>query len=135
MFEVEEAVAMESQTIKHMVEDGCADNTIPLPNVTSAILAKVIEYCTKHREEDRAIATDNENNFKEWDAEFIKINQNTLYDLIMAANYLNIKGLLDLTCQIVVDIIKGKAPEEIRKMFNIKNDFAPKEEEKIHREN
>ncbi|KAM3010897.1 hypothetical protein FF2_029664 [Malus domestica] len=82
-----------------------------------------------------AIATDSENNFKEWDAEFIKINQNTLYDLIMAANYLNIKGLLDLTCQIVVDMIKGKAPEEIRKMFNIKNDFAPKEEEKIHREN
>ncbi|KAB2615036.1 SKP1-like protein 1A [Pyrus ussuriensis x Pyrus communis] len=135
MFEEEEAVAMESQTIKHIWEDGCTGNTIPLPNVTSVIFAKVIEYCRKHREEDKAIAADGENNFKEWDAEFMKINHNILYDLIMAANYLDIKGRLDMTCQTMADMIKGKTPEEIHKMFNIKNDFALEEEEKIHREN
>ncbi|RHN48031.1 putative S-phase kinase-associated protein [Medicago truncatula] len=42
-FEVPEAVALESQTIKHMIEDDCTDNGIPVPNVTSQILAKVIE--------------------------------------------------------------------------------------------
>ncbi|KAI8016529.1 SKP1-like protein 1B [Camellia lanceoleosa] len=47
-FEVDEAVALESQTIKHMIGDDCADNGIPLPNVTSKILLKVIEYCKKH---------------------------------------------------------------------------------------
>ncbi|OWM88532.1 hypothetical protein CDL15_Pgr002299 [Punica granatum] len=52
-----------------------------------------------------------------------------------AANYLNIKGLLDLTCQTVVDMIKGKTPEEIRKAFNIKNNFTPEEEEEVRREN
>ncbi|KAG6500193.1 hypothetical protein ZIOFF_040035 [Zingiber officinale] len=36
VFEVEEAVAMESQTIKHMIEDECVDNDIPLPNVSSS---------------------------------------------------------------------------------------------------
>ncbi|KAB2603199.1 SKP1-like protein 1A [Pyrus ussuriensis x Pyrus communis] len=135
MFEVEEAVAMESQTIKHMVEDGCAGNAIPLPNVTSAILAKVIEYCRKHREDEGATAADGKKNVKEWDAGFMKIDQNTLCDLIMAANYLDIKGLLDLTCQTVADMIKGKTPEQIRTTFNIKNDFTPEEEEKIRREN
>uniref|UniRef100_A0A0D9WP97 SKP1 component dimerisation domain-containing protein n=1 Tax=Leersia perrieri TaxID=77586 RepID=A0A0D9WP97_9ORYZ len=57
-----------------------------------------------------------------------------LFDLIMAANYLDSKGLLDLTCQSLADLIKDKTPEEVRKMFSIKNDFSPEEEE-IRREN
>jgi S-phase kinase-associated protein 1 len=52
-----------------------------------------------------------------------------------AANYLNIKGLLDLTCQTVADMIKGKTPEEIRKTFSIKNDFTQEEEDEIRMEN
>ena len=28
-------------------------------------------------------------------------------------------------------MIKGKTPEEIRKTFNIKNDFTPSEEEQV----
>jgi len=52
-----------------------------------------------------------------------------------AANYLNIKDLLDLTCQAAADMIKGKTPDEIRKIFNIKNDFTPEEEEEIRRDN
>lgn len=104
-FEVEEAVALESQTIKHMIEDNCADNGIPLPNVTSKILAKVIEYCSKHVE-TRMEAQNNANNnhvinngatlnnapvaapgideeLKSWDADFVKIDQATLFDLIL----------------------------------------------------
>ncbi|KAG6704772.1 hypothetical protein I3843_07G144300 [Carya illinoinensis] len=115
-FEVDEAVALESQTIKHMIEDDCADNGIPLPNVTSKILSKVEDL-------------------KTWDTEFVRVDQATLFDLILAANYLNIKSLLDLTCQNVADMIKGKTPEEIRKTFNIKNDFTPEEEEEVRREN
>ncbi|KAL9241410.1 hypothetical protein vseg_015526 [Gypsophila vaccaria] len=146
-FEVEETVARESQTIKHMVEDDCADNVIPLPNVTSKILAKVIEYCKKHVEssnsnDDKSSETAAtaatavvDDDLKSWDAEFVKVDQSTLFDLILAANYLNIKSLLDLTCQTVADMIKGKTPEEIRKTFNIKNDFTPEEEEEVRREN
>lgn len=29
----------------------------------------------------------------------------------------------------------GKTPEEIRKTFNIRNDFTPEEEEEVRREN
>jgi len=50
------------------------------------------------------------------------------------ANSLNIKNLLDLTWQTVADMIKGKTLEEIRKTFNIKNDFT-EEEEEVRREN
>ncbi|KAI3919496.1 hypothetical protein MKW98_030207 [Papaver atlanticum] len=131
-FDVEESVALQSQTIKHLIEDDCADNGIPLPNVTSKILAKVIEYCRKH---DGDADDKEKDEVKNWDADFVKVYQSTLFDLILAANYLNIKELLDLTCQTVADMIKGKTPKEIRKTFNIKNDFTPEEEEEVRREN
>ncbi|KAF3673430.1 SKP1-like protein 20 [Capsicum chacoense] len=51
-----------------------------------------------------------------------------------ASNYLNIESLLDLTCQTVADMIKGKTTEEIRKTFNIKNNFTPEEEEEVRKE-
>jgi S-phase kinase-associated protein 1 len=138
MYEVDEAVAFESQAVKNMIEDTGIDAPIPLPNVSSKILAKVIEYCKYHVEnqktsEDKPATPEDE--IKAWDADFVKVDQATLFDLILAANYLNIKNLLDLTCQTVADMIKGKTPEEIRKTFNIKNDFTPEEEEEVRREN
>ncbi|CAK9228153.1 hypothetical protein BDL97_05G141300 [Sphagnum fallax] len=138
MFEVEEAVAFESQAVKNMIEDTGMDHPIPLPNVSSKILAKVIEYCKYHVDNQKS--TDDkpatpEDEIKAWDQDFVKVDQATLFDLILAANYLNIKSLLDLTCQTVADMIKGKTPEEIRKTFNIKNDFTPEEEEEVRREN
>ncbi|KAK4490633.1 hypothetical protein RD792_001321 [Penstemon davidsonii] len=126
-FELEETVAIQSQTLKHMIEDNCADNTIPLPNVTSKILFKVIEYCKRHAIED--------DNLKAFDAEFTKMDQSTLFHLFLAANYLDIKSLLDLLSQTVADIIKGKSPEEIRTYFGIENDFTPEEEAEIRKEN
>lgn len=41
-----------------------------------------------------------------------------------ASNYLDIKPLLDVGCKTVANMIKGKSPEEIRKTFNITNDFT-----------
>ena len=64
-----------------------------------------------------------------------QVDDETLFNLILAANYLDIKSLLDLTCKTVADEIKGKTPEEIRIRFNIKNDFTPEEEEEVKREN
>ena len=38
------------------------------------------------------------------------------------------------TCKTVANMIKGKTPEEIRKTFNIKNDFSPEEEAQVREE-
>ena len=72
---------------------------------------------------------------KKFDDDFVALDQAQLFDMILAANYLDIKDLLELTCEKVASMIKGKTPEEIRKEFNIQNDFTPAEEDEIRKEN
>ncbi|KAL3640883.1 hypothetical protein CASFOL_015851 [Castilleja foliolosa] len=66
------------------------------------------------------------NELKAFDADFVKVDQSTLFDLILAAFYLNIKSLLDLTTHAVADMIQGKTPEEVRKLYaaELKNNRA-----------
>jgi len=140
VFEVPQEIASMSVTIKHMLEDiGDSDTPIPLPNVNGYILEKVIEYCRYHHEHPSLPSEEKDEKRTDdiipWDREFCKVDQPTLFELILAANYLDIKPLLDVTCKTVANMIKGKTPEEIRKTFNIKNDFTPEEEEAIRKEN
>ncbi|RWS07785.1 S-phase kinase-associated protein 1-like protein [Dinothrombium tinctorium] len=144
IFEVDVEIAKASVTIKTMLEDlgmdEDDDEAVPLPNVNSTILKKVIQWATYHKD-DPPPPEDDENKEKRaddissWDADFLKVDQGTLFELILAANYLDIKGLLDVTCKTVANMVKGKTPEEIRKTFNIKNDFTPAEEEQVRKEN
>ena len=71
----------------------------------------------------------------EWDAKFVEVEQEMLFELILAANFMDIKSLLDLTCAKVASMMKGKTPEEIRTCFGIKNDFTPEEEAQVREEN
>ena len=130
VFEVEAKAAFRSITIKNMIDDTGFQIHVPVPMVDSPTLAKVIEYLKYHqRAEDEGLDD------QLWDVNYVKVDDETLFNLILAANYLDIKPLLDLTCKAVADEIKGKTPEEIRTRFNIKNDFTPEEEEEVKREN
>ena len=63
------------------------------------------------------------------------MNEDIIYDIITAANFMDIQGLLDSSCKTIANKIKGKAPEEVREKFGILNDFSPEEEQKIKDEN
>ncbi|KAF6171816.1 hypothetical protein GIB67_007337 [Kingdonia uniflora] len=71
-FEVDQVVTEELQTIKHLIEDDCVDNHFPLPNVTSTILVKVIEYSKKHVESSKSEDKVVDEDLKICDAEFMK---------------------------------------------------------------
>jgi len=139
---VDKDVAERSVLIKNMLEDvGEVEEAIPIPNVNEAVLKKVIEWC-EHHKADPPSANDDESDsrkrssdIEEWDQKFMQVDQEMLFEIILAANYLDIKPLLDVGCKTVANMIKGKSPEEIRKTFNIQNDFTPEEEEQIRREN
>merc|ERR1719191_1680963 len=131
-FEVAEDVANMSETIRNMIEDTGDATAIPLHNVAAKTLSKVIEYCKHHTDvrakgpaasPSDALPDPKEAEEKQWDQEFVKVDNSTLFDLILAANYLNITQLLDLTC------------EKVAEMINNKNDFSPEEEEQVRKEN
>lgn len=130
VFSISKDVAFLSLTVKNMVEDTGDNELVPLPNVSADILSKVVEYCEFHVDE-----TKTEREQKTWDTEFMGVDQRILFDIILAANYLHIKPLLELSCQTVADMIKNKSPEEIRRVFNIREDFTKEEQEEVRREN
>lgn len=128
-FVVEVSVGMMSKTVKNIVEDGCEPFVIPLENIDGKTMGKIIEYCKRHIEEsDEAV-------LEEFDAKFLDLDQADLYDLFLAVNFLNIEDLLERVTNKVVGMIEGKSPEEIRNIFNIKNDLSPEEIEESRREN
>ncbi|KAL1222764.1 SKP1-like protein 18 [Cardamine amara subsp. amara] len=136
-FEIDESVAREFQIIAHMIEDNCAGKAIPIENISGSILFLVIEYGKKHVEAGVIDEEDEEAKKKlaAWDTEFMeKLDLETIFGLLVAANYLNFQGLLDCASQTVADFIKDKEPEEVREIFHIENDFTPEEEEAIRKE-
>ena len=134
-----------SGLIKDMLEEQDEEEeddvpTIPIPNVESSPLKKVLVYFEHHHnnpadEIEKPLKGKIEDVISDWDKNFLEIEQSLLIELIMAANYLNVKDLLDLTCAKVASTLKGKSPEQIRAMFGIENDFTPEEEAKIREEN
>ena len=134
------AVATMSELVKTTFDEDDDDDDdeetmkdFPLPNVSSPILEKVIEYCTHYQGDNMTpIQTPLKSNKLEdmvqpWYADYVKVPKDTLFDLVAAANYMDIKPLLDLTCLAVSILIKGKSAEELREMFNISEDFTPEE--------
>lgn len=143
-FDVALDVAKMSELVKTMFDPEAPEDEvqdIPLPNVKTAILSKVIEFASHYKTEpmneiEKPLKSSNMSEVvQQWYADFVNVEQEILFEMILAANFMDIKPLLDLTCATVASMIKGKTPEEIREHFNITNDFTPAEEAQVREEN
>ena len=137
-------IAKMSELVKDMVDDDYDDTKIqeiPLPNVKAHVLRKVIEFSEHYQSDplstiEKPLKSSNiKENVSEWYAEFINLDQEVIFELILAANYMDIEPLLDLSCAKIACMMRGKSPEEIRQTFNIVNDFTPEEESQVREEN
>ena len=141
--EVAVDLAEKSVLIKGLIEDSGIEEEIPLPQVKKPILEKIVVYCQKLKdiggnppEIDKPLSHNDMHQVVDaWYADYINLEQEELFELVMAANYLDIKPLLELSCAKVASQIKNKSVVEIRKYFNIENDFTPEEELQIQEEN
>ena len=122
-------------------EDDGNHREIQLPRVDAAILAKIIEFCTHYQQEemspiDKPIRSPNiEDLVQPFYADFINVDKAIVFELISAANFMDIPPLLELGCLAVACMITGKSTEEMRTILNITNDFTPDEEAAIREEN
>lgn len=134
-FEISLASVINSKLLKTMlsldefdeseIRDQMDQQVCPLPNVEGAILKKVVEFLNKYLESpfqdiNKPVKSSMSDIVDEWYVNFLEMDkQEQLFKIIMAANYMDIEPLLDLTCASVATIIKGKSPEEVRKIFSI----------------
>ena len=132
--------ALRSGLINMNIELNPDSKEIPL-NVEFNILKKIIEYLEHYENEEpkeieRPLPSTNfKDCVEEWDYNFIGNDTEFINQIILASNYLDIKPLLELSSSALTSQIKGKTTQEIRKLFNITNDFTPEEEQQIIEEN
>ena len=108
-------------------DEEITDRDFDCIKVSTDVLAKVVEYCTHFQtvEPMNEISTPlngetvEEIVKQEWYVNFCKVEREMLFNLVAAANYMDIKPLLDLTCLAVSVSIKGKSVEELRSIFKI----------------
>lgn len=123
---VEADVVRLSVTIRNLLEDAGADNPIPLLNIDTVTMDRLLEYLNYHHihpEEHTKYKGKGLDEIGDWDLDFCsKMDNGLLFKVILASNYLDIEPLLHLTCKTVAKMIKGKKPEEIKQVLKIEVD-------------
>lgn len=141
IFDVDRAVASRIGTIKEAMDNcGDNDNPIPLPVISAGIMGRVLTYADHHKHDpvlspEEEAAREKDCIISDWDTAFLRVDQATLFQLVVAANFLNMGELLRITTRTVANIIKGKTAEEMRTVFNIVDDFVDNEDDKENKEN
>ncbi|CAI2347710.1 unnamed protein product [Caenorhabditis sp. 36 PRJEB53466] len=140
VLEISARALRHSKTLRTMTELLLARSADPIPvaHVNSATLQKVIEWCEQHKDEEPKEPKDQEEEeakwepirVPDWDRQFLDIDNAALFEVICAANYLDIRRLLDVACKTVAQKAVGKSPEELRALFGIPSDEEETEREK-----
>ena len=127
--ELSKKAAERSEILKGMIEDYPDDPELHIKSVKGDALLKIKEYLEHYEVSEPKEVTKplKSNDFKEcvdeWDYDFIgKVEDNeVLENLILAANFLNIKPLLILLAAKIASKIRGVNTQTIRGVFGIKD--------------
>jgi len=131
-FEISRKAALMCGLVKNILEGDKTADDIEIKKVDASTLEHVVEYLEhRHKElkktgklpaeiqkpirstEMRKIVGDS------WDADFInKHTKAVIFEIILGANYMDIKSLLHLGCAKIATLIKGKSPEEIKQILS-----------------
>ena len=98
IFTVDAATVKQMVTIQTMIdhEDEDSDEVTPVPTVKAQVLEKIIQWTEYHK-------IDHEKTEKiDWYIQYFNVDLNGLFKIIIAADYLEVKTLLNESCRYVL---------------------------------
>lgn len=127
----------------------CGEDVVQLPTVHSTVLEKVLAWC-EHHKDDRVLTKTEEafedrvycdgklswndeklkrrENIASWDVAFMGTDLDVICDLMKAANYLDIPGLLKVGCKTLATRMTDQNPVQLRADLGIVNNVDLTEE-------
>lgn len=110
---------------KTLFENDQSTTQIELTNISDEMMKLVVKFLTHYQKNPmgeirKPLADSLEKYVGTWYTEFVEMSIESLFDLIMVANFIDFSPLLDLSCARVAVHIKGQKPEDVRKLFGIK---------------
>lgn len=118
LFEIGMEYVKKSTFLSDMIEDCDDDNDkliLPVPLVSNSIMHFIIKFMHEYNFEN------NSSEESEWLNSFFNMKDSELFELMTAANYLDMKILLDLTCKKVANEVKSLTVDQIKKRFGALN--------------
>jgi S-phase kinase-associated protein 1 len=137
-------VMMQSELVKSMIKDDAdADELVQvhLLELSVAVLEKVIQFMEHYLDHpmpeiEKPLTTNVMADLVgEWYATWVDVDQELLFNIILAANYLDVAPLLDMAIAKVATQVKGRSPEEVKALFRIEPDITPEEERMVREQN
>merc|ERR1712098_923056 len=135
-FKIPRQDAMMCNLVKSIVEGDSDVDRIEIKKVQGDILELIVSYLKHHKGKVPQEIAKPIRSVKmekivedEWDAKFINgLSKKTVFQIILGANYMDIKSLLHLGCAKIATLIKGKSPEEIKKILEDDEDDGSNED-------
>ena len=139
---ISKSAAQLSELMKSMILDDDDDeqSEIPIMEVNYSLAIKIAKFLERHandpmRRIPKPIPSNNLGDFvDDWDVKFMDVDQFELFQIINAANYLDIKSLLSLAVAKFACMIKGRDPQDVQQMFQI-GEVTEEEERTVRVEN
>jgi len=133
-FTIDRDSALMCNLVKSILEGDAEVKKIEIKKVSAEVLKLIVEYLQHHKGKVPAEIAKPIRSVKmekivedEWDATYInKQPKRMIFQIILGANYMDIKSLLHLGCAKIATMIKGKSPEEIKKILSEEDEAEEK---------
>ncbi len=112
----------ESKTLDDMMcefeDDG--DLELPVPNVDTNVLEKIVDYCEYHSSHEQTGI---------YDSLYFSQSEDFVEGILLAAHYLDIESLVDLAAKEAAKYIEGKDTRAMKEFLGIESDEEEKSDE------